>query len=184
MLNPVFRLIDEDVGTESTSHIVLLLICFIYCMQQEMKQSPMRAHIQLQESIVSFLSCLGSRSGRPLMHQDGEQTSAQGTSQRSTISDRLSLGCTSTAKERMDVVVEGTLGNIQLGVTLPPIYCCLWCEFASLKKRQKPGDKFLDVWVPEAKQMLGCVGAYVCPCVCLSFVWALHATGPVRIIYS
>lgn len=46
------------------------------------------------------------------MHQGGEQTSAQGTSQRSTISDRLSLGCTSTAKERMAVVVEGTLGNI------------------------------------------------------------------------
>jgi hypothetical protein len=46
------------------------------------------------------------------MHQGGEQTSAQGTSQLSTILDRLSLGCTLTAKERMDVVAEGTLGNI------------------------------------------------------------------------
>jgi hypothetical protein len=80
----------------------------------------MRAHAQQQESIVSCSSCLGSQSGRPPMHQGGEQTSAQGTLQRSTILDRLSLGCTLTAKERMDVVAEGTLGNI-VGA-LPHIY--------------------------------------------------------------
>ena len=46
------------------------------------------------------------------MHLGGEQTSARGTSPRSTISDLLSLGCTLTAKERMAVVVEGTLDNL------------------------------------------------------------------------
>jgi hypothetical protein len=92
----------------------------------------MRAHVQQQESIVSCSSCLGSQSGKPPMHQGGEQTSAQGTSQRSTIWDRLWLGCTLTAKERMVVVVEGILGNI-VGVTLPHVLCVFVCVFASLK---------------------------------------------------
>lgn len=68
----------------------------------------MRAHVQLPESIALRSSCSGSQSDRPPMRQDGDQTLTPETSEPSTTLAPLWLQCTSTAREKMDVVEEGT----------------------------------------------------------------------------